>query len=247
MNKPKILFIDIETSPNISYTWGKWEQDVIEFKKEWYILSFSAKWLHGKQITRGLCDYKGVSDKSLVKEIWGLFDEADVIVAHNGDQFDIKKIQTRFTTYNIKPPAPFKTIDTKKVAKRYFGFNSNSLNDLGKSLGLGKKYKHNGFELWLGCMAGDKKSWSIMKKYNVIDVILLEKIYLHFLPWISSHPNYSSFFGGPVCPKCGSKDIIHKGYTMTLTAQFRRFVCRDCGGWGRYRIPDKKIDGVVSL
>ena len=46
MNKektPKILLIDIETAPNLGYIWGKYEQNVIDYKTEWYLLSFCAK------------------------------------------------------------------------------------------------------------------------------------------------------------------------------------------------------------
>lgn len=242
MIKPKILLFDIETSPNLGYVWGKWEQNVIEFKEEWHILSFSAKWLGGKQVTKGLCDYKDKTDKSIVKEIYDLFEEADIIVAHNGDQFDIKKCQQRFSFYRMNPPSPFKTIDTKKIAKKYFSFNSNSLNDLGVTLGFGKKEKHDGFETWLGCMSGNKNSWNIMKKYNAKDVILLEKIYLHFLPWMSNHPNLSQMFGC-VCPKCGSGKLQSRGYARNLSSIFNRFQCKDCGGWGRERV--KTMEGLT--
>lgn len=248
MIKPKILLFDIETTPNIGYVWGKWEQNVIEFVEEWHILSFSAKWLgSNKQTTKGLCDYGTYkkdkkSDKELVNELWKLFDEADVLVAHNGDQFDIKKVQERFSFYRLNPPSPFKSIDTKKVAKKYFSFNSNSLNDLGITLGFGKKEKHDGFETWLGCMAGDKKSWDIMKKYNAKDVILLEKVYLHFLPWISNHPNLSA---DVQCPKCSGARIQWRGTARTLSGIYARFQCQDCGGWGRSR--DKLTDTSTKL
>lgn len=244
-NKPKILVYDIETSPNLSYTWGKWEQNVIEFAKEWDILSFSAKWLDGHQITKGRCDYKDKTDKSIVQDMWKLFDEADIIIAHNGDQFDIKKTQQRFSFYRMNPPSPFKTVDTKKIAKKYFSFNSNSLNDLGVTLGFGKKEKHDGFETWLGCMHGDKKSWAIMKKYNAKDVILLEKIYLHFLPWMSNHPNISSFMGG--CPKCGSNRLQSRGFARTLTGIHKRFQCQGCGGWGKYKDKDEEINSLRHI
>ena len=247
MNKPKILFLDIETSPNISYTWGKWEQDVIEFKEEWHILSYSAKWLGGEQVTEGMCDFNDKTDKTLVKRIYQLFDEADIIVAHNGDQFDIKKCQARFTFYGFKPTSPFKTVDTKKIAKKYFNFNSNSLNDLGISLGLGKKRKHDGFDPWLGCMNGDKKSWDIMKKYNAQDVLLLEKIYTHFLPWISSHPNLSLYINKEVCPNCGSNDLQSRGYSLTLGGKFRRFQCQDCGHWSRSKVKDEEINSLRHI
>jgi len=240
-NKPRILLFDIETSPNIGYCWGKWEQNIIEFTKEWDILSFSAKWLNeSKQITKGRCDYRDKTDESIVKDLWKLFDEADIIIAHNGDAFDIKKTQQRFSFYKISPPSPFKTIDTKKIAKKYFSFNSNSLNDLGVTLGYGKKEKHDGFDTWLGCIAGNKKSWDIMKKYNAKDVILLEKIYLHFLPWINNHPNLSTF-SGEVCPKCGGKHLQSRGFSVTLTGKFKRFQCQSCGGWGKFSTKEEEI------
>lgn len=236
--EPKVLLLDIETSPSLGYVWAKWETNVIEFKEEWFVLSFSAKWLGGKQITRGLCDYDNYendlhSDVNIIKELWNLFDEADVIIAHNGDQFDIKKIQARFSYYQLPPPTPFKTIDTKKVAKKYFSFNSNSLNDLGVTLGYGKKEKHDGFETWTGCMAGDKAAWKVMKKYNAKDVVLLEKVYLHFLPWISNHPNIGAYVGKAVCPNCGSVHLQSRGWAITSTCKYKRLQCMDCAKWSR--------------
>lgn len=244
----KILIIDIETSPNVSYTWGKWEQNVIDFKEEWCILSFSAKWLNGKQVTKGLCDYKDKSKRDfyIVRDIHALLSEADVVVAHNGDAFDIKKINARFSFWKIQPPSPYKTVDTKKIAKKYFNFNSNSLNDLGQHLGLGKKLKHEGFDLWLGCMSGNKKSWAVMKKYNAIDVLLLEKIYKHFLPWMSSHPNMSSG-KGDVCPKCGGKHLQSRGMYVTLNGKYKRFQCQDCGGWGRFSEKEEVITSLRNI
>lgn len=239
MTEPKILFFDIETAPNLGYVWGKWEQNVIDYTNEWYVLCYSAKWLGGKNITNGLPDYPGYkpgsqNDKKIVEDIWSLFNEADIIVAHNGDQFDIKKMNARFLFHKLTPPTPYKTIDTKKVAKRYFSFNSNKLDDLGQHLGLGRKVKHEGFEMWQGCMAGDMPSWRLMKKYNQQDVNLLEKVYLYFRGWISSHPILGMFSNGSVvCPKCGSSKLQARGFAINSTTKYRRFQCRDCGGWGR--------------
>lgn len=225
----KILLFDIETSPNISYTWGKWEQDVIEFKEEWKILCFAAKWLGGKKIFAHRI--KGTSDREVVKALWKLFDETDIVVAHNGDSFDVKKTNARFAHYNLPPPSPYKTIDTKKIAKRYFNFNSNSLNDLGKYLGLGEKVETGGFKLWKQCMSGNQEAWRKMIKYNKQDVLLLEKVYLHFRPWMTGHPNVSI---DTECPKCGSDNIQFRGIVRTAPGNvYRRFQCNSCGGWGR--------------
>jgi hypothetical protein len=82
---PKILLYDLETFPNIGYVWGKWEQNVIDYVKEWSIASFSAKWLGGKHITKCLADYRGYkpngNDEAIVKELWDMCDEADILIA----------------------------------------------------------------------------------------------------------------------------------------------------------------------
>src|ERR1041385_6213513 len=109
MNKPKILLVDIETAPSLGYCWGKWQQNVIAFKEDWYILSVAFKWLGDKKIqTRLLCDYKSYknnpqNDKFLVEELWKLFNEADIIIAHHGDGFDVKKSNARFVFHGLKP------------------------------------------------------------------------------------------------------------------------------------------------
>lgn len=230
---PRILLYDIETSPNIGYTWGRWEQNVIEFKKEWELLSFAFKWLGDKTVR--VCarpDYKDETDKSLTKALWELIDEADIVIAHNGDQFDQKKAKAKFIEHRLGPPSPYKSIDTKKIAKSQFAFNSNSLNDLGQLLKLGKKLPTGGFSLWLGCMAGDKKSWQKMKKYNKMDVALLEKVYLALRAWHPNHPNVAVYRGEPKnCPSCGSRSVVRRGVALTKTSTFERMQCKDCHRW----------------
>lgn len=230
----KILFLDIETAPNVGYTWGKWEQDVISFIDSWYILSIAYKWL-GEKKTRvaALCDmpgYKpGMKDAKLLPIIWKLLDEADIVVAQNGDRFDLPKINTRFLMNKMPPPSPYKTIDTFKVVKGRFAFNSNKLDDLAKDLGVGQKVKHTGFDLWRGCMSGDRKAWNLMKRYNANDVDILESIYLKMRPYHSKHPVVTT--GLSMCIKCGSSNIVKRGFTYGKTTMTGRFRCNDCGGW----------------
>jgi predicted RNA-binding Zn-ribbon protein involved in translation (DUF1610 family) len=235
--KAKILFLDIETLPNISYTWGKYEQNVIAFKQEGCIATYAAKWLGGKVFSKSLPDYKGYEpwsydDSHLVADLWKLFDEAEIIVAHYGDSFDIKYSNARFIFHRLKPPSPYKTVDTKKVAKRVARFNSNKLDDIGELLGIGRKIKTD-FSLWQGCMKGDKKSWSKMCRYNEMDVILLEKTYHQLLPWMKNHPNIGTITSEFCCPKCGSKALQSRGMAITSSMKYRRFQCQECGGWTR--------------
>ena len=102
-----------------------------------------------KSIVKALCDYPEYdanldNDFFLVKDLRNLFDEADVLIAHNGDRFDVRKAQARMVAYSMKPPSRYQTIDTLKAARKYFKFESNRLNDLGQYLGIGKKLAHYG-------------------------------------------------------------------------------------------------------
>ena len=250
--KPRILFFDIETSPTIGYTWGLWQQNVISTAKEWEILSFAWKWANEKTThCRSRIDFKDQStDVFLLAELWDLLDSADIVIAHNGNDFDIKKSNARFLVQGLPPPSPYISIDTKLVARRYFKFNSNSLDALGKLLKCGQKLKHTGFDLWLGCMSGNKKSWKLMIKYNKQDVKLLEQVYLKLRPWINNHPNHSNQVPGKPagCPKCGSLLLKSCGYRHTKTSSYLQWRCLDCKGYCRSQKAEKIIKPkVVNL
>lgn len=234
----RVLLFDVETSPNIGYTWGKWEQNVIEFIKERQIICFSWKWLGEKKSkVLALPDFPGYkrdpdSNKALILALHKLFSRADIIVGHNIDKFDDRRANTDFFKHGLTPPPPHKTVDTLKVARSKFDLNSNKLNDLGAFLGVGQKVKHGGFVLWLGCMKGDPKAWALMKKYNRGDVDLLERVYLRERPWMTNHPALKPR-GDNSCPACQSKNIISRGSEMTRAGRVPRIQCNDCGKWSR--------------
>jgi uncharacterized protein YprB with RNaseH-like and TPR domain len=241
-NKPKILFFDIETMANLVYTWGKYEQDVIAYQRHWYMLTFAYKWLGDKKTyVKSLPDYPLYkkdkhNDRDLVKDLWKLFDEADIVIAHNGASFDVKKTNARFMKHRLPPPSPYKILDTKLEAKKYLKMDSNKLDDLGDYFNVGRKINTGGFELWLGCEAGDKKSWKKMCDYNIQDVILLEKVYLKLLPYITKHPNVSVIKGNHLgCPNCGSYHTQKRGVNNSKGSKGviikQRYQCQDCGAW----------------
>ena len=245
-NKPRILLFDIETSPILGAVWGLWEQDVIKVIDDWHMLSFSYKWLDEKYIhTVSLPDFKTVykknkkDDSALCLALWQLFDEADIIIAHNGDQFDIKKANARFIIHGYNPPSSYLTIDTKKIAKKYFKFDSNSLKDLARYFGVSQKADAGGISTWLGCMSGDKKAWKHMVEYNKQDVRVLEDVYLAMRPYMKTHPvlkDRNEF----TCPKCTSVNIQRRGYERTVGGtEYQRYQCQSCGGWSRSRLSEK--------
>ena len=228
---PRIVLFDIETSPNLAYVWGKWEQDVIEFEREWDLLCWTVKELGGKSRTLALCDVK--NEEVLVKELWKELDSADIIIAHNGDGFDLPKSNTKFLEYRLPPPSPYKTVDTLKVARSRFAFNSNKLDDLAKFLGLERKLENGGFKTWMGCLKGDKKAWGLMKKYNAKDCTVLEQIYHLMKPWMNNHPDLSVMTQELVCPSCGSDKVIKRAKRDIFYKKKARMSCNDCGRWFR--------------
>ena len=247
--KPNVLFLDIETAPNLGYVWGKWEQDVIENERGWYILCFGYKWLGEKSVrVISLPDFRlfkkdKENDYEVMSSLWSILDQADVVVAHNGDRFDIPKINSRLVRHGFKPPSPFKTIDTRKLAKSNFGFDSNKLDDIGQYLNIGRKMHHTGFALWKGCMVGDEKSWRMMKKYNAQDVRLLERVYEKLRPWHMAHPNMNVFDERiSACPICRSKDIQKRGFGFTTTGKRQRYQCNSCGKWSVGKIVKTNVE-----
>jgi hypothetical protein len=235
----KILLVDLETFPNVGYTWGKWEQNVIKFVKEWELAAFAYKWLDEKSIA---CHTRqDHSEKKLVGKLRDVLDEADIVIAHNGDAFDIKKSKAKFIQFGFSPPSLFRTVDTKKIAKSQFSFNSNSLNDLGETLGLGKKVDTGGFDLWLRCMANEPAAWAKMAKYNKQDVALLEKVYLKFRSWMPNHPSVALLAGNKKgCPTCGSSNVQARGFGVNAKSTYQKYQCMDCGHWHTGPIPKEK-------
>lgn len=245
MTGPRVLFFDIENAPNLAYVWGTYDQTIpaVMMVREWYILCWAAKWYGEDEIlSAAIPDFARYKrhrycDKAVLKALWKLLDEADIVVGHNGDRFDIRKTNARFAFHGIKPPSTYKTVDTLKVARRHFKFTSNRLGDLGEHLGLGAKLPTGGFELWSGCMDGCEESWAKMVAYNKQDVTLLEAVYEELRPWMKSHPNVTLYVDAhaPACTKCGSTKLQKRGYEMTAVSKYQRYHCRSCGGWNRGR------------
>ncbi len=247
--RARILYFDIETAPNLAAVWGHWEQNVISYDEghEWYMLCFSWKWEGEKTIHNisQLADPVAFrtdpcNDNVVVRKLWELFDEADIVIAHNGDKFDVPKAQARFAILGLGPTSDFKAIDTVRLARRHFKFNSNSLDWLGQTLGLGRKVKHEGYEMWQGCMRGDEKWWKKMVRYNNQDIVLLEKVYKHLRAWGSNPVNVAHIAGNPDgCPTCGHNGLIRRGFHKTNTMTYQKWQCVGCGSYSRTRIAER--------
>lgn len=256
-NKPRILLLDVETAPILGYVWGLWENNLglNQMKSDWHLLSWSAKWLGEPASKIQYMDQRKAKnvedDKKILKGIWELMNEADVIVTQNGKAFDEKKLNARFILNGFTPPSSYKHVDTKQIASRKFGFTSNKLEYMTNKLCTKyRKLKHSkfaGFELWTECLKGNLKAWKEMEKYNKYDVLSLEELYLKLRPWDNSI-NYNLYNDeiSMVCA-CGSEKFERRGFFYTAAAKYQRLRCLSCGTWSRSKTNLFSIEKRESL
>lgn len=249
----KILHIDIETAPHKVYAWGLWKQDIHidNIVEPGYTLCFAAKWHKEPGMIFKSVYHDGEED--MIKTAHELIEEADAVVHYNGSRFDMPVLNQEFLHHGYQPPSPVKQIDLLHTARKQFKLPSNKLDYVARFLGIEGKIKHKGMQLWLDCMDDDDASWNIMKRYNIQDVRLLEKVYVHLMPWIKNHPNVALYNdkSRPQCVNCGSHKLQKRGYERTKTQLYQRYQCVSCGKWQRGRTNDtpanKKENGLVSI
>jgi len=257
INPAKILLFDLETSPMEVYSWGLWKQLIQPHQviKDWSVLTWSAKWLFADGIMSMAVspqDARNRTDKEIMEKLHGLMNEADIIVAHNANKFDVKRMNSRFIQNGMLPPSPYRVIDTLACVKRVFGFSSNKLDYVNQLLGIQQKMSHEGFNMWKKAVNGtDEDSFEAlgtMMDYCNVDVLALEELYVTIRPWIKSHPNvnlYQDYKGKDDtirCAHCASDDIIWSGKYYTPAGRFNAFRCDSCGAVGRSRYSDLSTD-----
>lgn len=214
--------------------WTPYEANAVWVVSNTFLLSFAAKWAGERTKTYTLPDYHGFrrftdkDDKPLLKDLWKLLNEADIVIAHNGDRFDLKKITARFMVQGFDPPSPIQSFDTLKEVKKVAAFDSHRLDNLGQETGIGRKLAHTGGKLWRACGEGDEKSWGKMARYNAQDVDLLARWYEILKPWAKSHPNVALYSGKFGCPTCGSTRFKRDGFKYNKTRTMQQFKCLEC-------------------
>lgn len=246
----KVLILDIETAPIRGYMWGIWNQNIQpdNITSDWFCLTWAAKWLfEDKVYSAKLTSKEAVNedDSRIILGIWKLVNEADIVIAHNGQKFDMPKLNSRFIINKLHPPLPYQQIDTLLHIRRQFGFTSNKLDYVNKLLNLPRKKENSGMPLWIGCCNGDTKCLKEMLDYNIEDVRILEETYLRIRAWIKPHPNMGLFILDETesrCPSCGSNDLSSEGKEYKTTANsYEQFRCNNCGSVGRKRLGNLTI------
>lgn len=237
----KVLLFDIETAPMIAYTWSRFPKMIGDhmLKQDWYVINWAAKWLFDDKMMSGVVTPKESvrqDDRRIVTEMWNLLNEADIVITHNGDKFDIRMLNGRFIKYGLNLPMPYQSIDTYKAARKRLNLPSLKLNYIAEFLGVGKKMTTS-FDWWVKSMEGSQEHLSLMDIYCQQDVKVLEEVYLQLRPFIQPHPNLGLYIESDVhtCPSCGSSNLKKEGTYNTAVNQYDAFRCGDCGSITRSR------------
>lgn len=247
MDGPRILFLDIETTPLTIDAWDTGKQYVShnQILEDRSVLSWAAKWRHQKKVlyadTRARRDKR--NDKAIIKKIHTLLGKADVVIWQNGKRFDEKILNARFLAYELGEPHSYQSVDTLQILKQRFKLPSYSLGYVTEYLGVGHKFTsrpegYNGRELWRRCLNGEKKAFEVMEKYNKIDTIILEKVWEKISPWARgvNYINPGLYVtnwdkdGNPVdyvC-QCGSQVFIRNGRSVSPGGTYLKWQCKLC-------------------
>lgn len=254
----KLLTIDIENTPNVSFNWEAKaiyipHKMMIQHRK---MLCFAAKW-HGDDHTYF---YRG---KGMVEKALEMMSEADALITYNGRRHDIPILNTEIKKAGLTPPPPPIHIDLIQTVRSQFKLYSNSLDYTCKYFGLPGKEESGGWETWQHIAMDEfikdqglkppanpnlEPAWLLMEKYNRWDVEITEILYDFLLPWIPNHPNRglfgeaSAIFGEACCPRCGGTDLRPQGFTYTSSGRFQRYRCASCGRWSKHFSRDRSTE-----
>jgi DNA polymerase elongation subunit (family B) len=236
-NGPRVLVLDIETSYHTVRTFKTRKayispDQIIEPSR---VLCWAAMWI-GSPKVRFVSEYHD-SHEAVVREAHEVLSEADVVVGWNSANFDVKHLRREFILAGLPPPVPWRDVDLWRATSNRFRFASHKLDHVAQELGVGRKVKHTGFDLWVDCVDPDvdddtrRKAWTLMKRYNIGDVKITAALFHKLRPWIPGFP-HQGLYGGPRagCPRCGSMQVEQEGYVRKRTGRYTLWRCLDCLG-----------------
>ena len=239
----KRIFLDIETSyyelkiktfslrNNIKF----FDPRCIEKEKQ--IICIAYKWQYEDEVHA--IDWR-MGEKQMLKQFIDIMGDADELIGHNLENFDIKELRTRAIYHGALMFPNYRTLDTLKKSRQYFNFASNKLDYIADYLNVGRKLDHEGFELWEKVVEGDERALEHMIDYCKNDVVILEDSFFVLSPFITHNTNFAVLTGGKKwhCPECASKDVkMFRTYSTPMGIIRREMKCNNCKK--QYRISNK--------
>jgi hypothetical protein len=248
MAKLKRVFWDIETSPNVGFHWGIGNKVRLTHDNiihEGQIMCICWKWQDKKNVNalRWLDDGKLLTDRFMVKEFEKVIHEADELVAHYGDGFDLKWFNARHLFHNLAPIPASKTADTYKMASRHFRLNCHKLDYIAGLL-FGEHKIKTDFEWWRQChpmtqpdRTARRTALDKMVRYCKKDVVLVEKVWGELAMYDPPGTHAGVFLRGDqfykwTCPRCSSEAVFKSKTRVTAKGTIQhQMKCKECGGY----------------
>lgn len=251
MADPRVLVWDLETSHNILAKFDLRDEWVphTNILQERYVICAAWSWLGDTRVraVSVLDDPKRFranpnDDGHVIRTLHAVLSDADVLVAHNGDRFDVRWLNGRILAHGLSPLPPIATIDTLKIARRYFALNSNRLDYLGDYLGVGRKITTPP-GLWLEALRGNAKAIRTMVTYCKGDITLLKDVFVKLRPFAPARVT-RPLTAGSACPRCSHPVAHRRGFVYTRTRRYQRWQCRACGGWWTMTKPEPRDEAA---
>lgn len=203
-------------------------------KRDWTMLGAAWAFNDDRPVAISISPRNPLDDEAIIRKLHDVLAEADVLIGHNSDNFDIKKFNTRAVFYGLPPLTPKVQIDTLKIARKYFKFTSNKLSYITEYLGLTPKDDPPD---WDKIINGDPDETRKMRHYNKLDVISTRDLYHKLKAWHHTHPitheAVRDISGNAMltCDKCGSAELNRNGFRLLSGGRKRQtYQCKACGG-----------------
>lgn len=230
--KSPVLIFDIETSIRHAFLFGTGDQYVkaTDFEDEPMILGWSAKYAGDSKVLSAFVTPEEAVNKNqtrVVKELWNLLSTVNISASYNGNNFDVKYMNTFFIKYRLGLPNRIRNIDPCVIARNTFRFDDNKMDTVVKYLGLDDGKHKMEREDWIRCYYGNKEALQKMEKYCRHDVEILELVLDAVKPYVPALPNMGIFgdVESPLCPSCGSSNFVSNGYQTTSFGKYNSYRC----------------------
>lgn len=197
-----------------------------------HLICWSAKFSDEQKVRSQVLtskEAKAHDDSRIAKGLAYLIRQADYVVAHNGDSFDIKNLNTRLLANELQPLGDVQSIDTLKIARQSFNLESNKLDYLAQFLGFDGKLPTS-MSLWDRCWDGEPAALREMRAYNEYDSVLLEHVFHALSPYAKKLPRLveAAEWREELCPYCGCKDRDPSGWHRTNVNTYPKYRCAQC-------------------
>ena len=245
----KRLFWDIEVSPNLVFSWRTGFKIDINYEgivEERKVICIAYSWEDSNKVTVLRWD-ENQDDKQMLKTFLDVANEADELVGHYADYFDLPWFRTRCLLHGLEPLPIYKTIDTKVLASKYFYFNSNKLDYLSKVLGFGGKLKTD-YALWIDVvLRNSKEALDRMCRYCGVDVLRLKQVFGKLSVYAKPVSHAGVLAGKPIwsCPRTGSTHVKVSKTRVSAQGRFS-YQMQNLDDGGYYTINQKAYQDYVA-